>query len=988
MLIGRDAERAVIDALLADARGGRSGALVVRGEAGIGKTALLDYAAAQGFPVVRGAGIESEAELPFAALHLLIQPGAELIRSLPDRQRAALEGAFGLAEPGPGDRMLIGLAVLSLLAEEAADGPLLCLIDDAHWLDEASASALLFAARRLGSEGVVMIFATRTGPGDFPAPGLAELAVAGLAPDAAAALLDRTAAGLSPTGRYRLLTESAGNPLALLELPAVVTAATSDSGDPLPLTQRLRVAFHGRVARLPVPTRNLLLVAAIATGPALAPILRAARILGAGPADLQPAEEAGLVDTDGRTLTFRHPLVRSAVGAGAPVAQRLAAHRALADVLSDRDSADLRAWHAACAAIGPDAATATALERTAERAGARSGFQGALRAYERAAALSPEPGERARRLVLAAESASAGGMSEQAVRLGGRALAALTSETPESPGARAPGTAAGDGSPGGAGAPAHGVTDLALRVELVRAAAEFASGAPGSACRRYLAVATRVARDDPGAAARILSRAVHAAWYLGPAEIGEVTDLLGTLSLDATDPVTPVTAYLADALRPLGTAPARPHVHGRIRYSTAREPNSDVTAVGRGGGAAAHRDAASGARVPAAHREPAVWIGDPVAAAAAARRNGSADPAELIQMCGSGLVLGHDEQVGELAGELIAQCRDEGRIGLLPPLLFFRAETHLFGGRPGESLVDAEEGARIAADSGQNQWISQLAGFLAYRHALRGEPGSCVTQADRACAEEFGGEAAAGASWARAARGLLALGAGDPAAAWAHLDLLNREPARHHVVGLRTLADQVEVAVRLGHTGAAGDALSRLRVWADAAGRPWVRALAARGAALTAGNDTAEALFHEASDTPGHPFDEARTRLLLGEWLRRAKRKTEARAQLTRAREIFDRFGAAGWSGRAAGELAALGGSAPAAGRGATAHGLTPQETQIVRLAAQGLSNREIAERLFLSHRTVGHHLYKAYPKLGVVSRAELTGLDLAVDPRDPGSGG
>ncbi|MFF0542381.1 AAA family ATPase [Nocardia thailandica] len=973
MLVGREREQAVIDALLAEARAGRSGALVVRGEAGIGKTALLDYAAAQGFPVARSAGIESEAELPFAALHLLVRPGMELVRALPDRQRAALEGAFGLAEPGPGDRMLIGLAVLSLLAEEAAHGPLLCLIDDAHWLDEASASALLFAARRLGSEGVAMIFATRSGPDDFPAPGLAELPVTGLAPDAAATLLDRAGANLSPATRYRLLTESAGNPLALLELPAAVASSTIDASDPLPLTQRLRVAFHGRVARLPAPTRTLLLVAATATGSALAPILRAAGLLGAGPADLQPAEDAGLVDTDGRTLTLRHPLVRTAILQGAPVAQRLAAHRALAEALADEDSADLRAWHAAAAATGPDAATAAALERTAERARARSGFQGAVRAYERAAALSPAPMDRARRLVLASETASAGGMTDQAVRLGTRALHAVPSAAGASAagagaaaprdggsahrGDRASGTATADHGPSAA--------ELALRVDLVHAAAEFAAGAPGAAHRRYLAAAAEVAATEPGVAARILSRAVHAAWYLGPAEIDEVTGLLATLTLDADDPVTPVVAYLAGALNPFGGAPAR------LRVRDGADPDPAAGGAGR-----------------VTVRTADAWAGDLTAAAAAARRNGATDPADLVQLCGSGLVLGHDDQVAELAGELVARCREEGRIGVLPPLLFFRAEAHLFGGRPGESRVDAEEGARIAADTGQGQWISQLAAFLAYQHALRGDAEACVAQADRARAEEFGGDAAAGSSWAGAALGLLALGAGDLATAWSHLDLLNREPARHHVVGLRTLADQIEVAARLGHTAAAADALGRLRAWADGSGRPWVRALAARGAALLVDDEAAESSFREALDTTGHPFDEARTRLLLGEWLRRARRKTEARAELTRARDTFDRLGAAHWSRRASGELAALGAGAPSAGPGGAAHGLTPQETQIVRLAAQGLSNREIAERLFLSHRTVGHHLYKAYPKLGVASRAELAGLDPATFPGVPGRAG
>ncbi|WP_147138982.1 AAA family ATPase, partial [Nocardia ninae] len=353
MLQGREAEQNQIDRLLTAARDGRSAALVVRGEPGIGKTALLNYAAAQGLPTVRSAGIESEAELPFAGLHLLVRPGIHLLDTLPDRQRDALRGAFGLAEHDPADRMLIGLAVLSLLAEEAADGPLLCLIDDAHWLDRATAETLLFAARRLDAEGVVMIFATRTGAAEFPAPGLPELVVPGLRQEAAAALVDRHGPDLAPALRYRLLAESAGNPLALLELPAVLAAEAPDAGlSPLPLTQRLQVAFHGRVSKLPLPTRTLLLVAAAAGTAELATTLRAAATLGAQLADLQPAEDAGLVHSDGRTLTFRHPLLRSAVYQGAPLTQRLAVHGALAEASTGPENADLRAWHLAASATG------------------------------------------------------------------------------------------------------------------------------------------------------------------------------------------------------------------------------------------------------------------------------------------------------------------------------------------------------------------------------------------------------------------------------------------------------------------------------------------------------------------------------------------------------------------------------------------------------------------------------------------------------------
>ncbi|MFD4357371.1 AAA family ATPase [Nocardia sp. NPDC058518] len=899
MLHGRDTEQARIDDLLSGARMGRSGALVLRGEAGIGKTALLDYAAAQGIPTVRSAGIESEAELPFAALHLLVRPGMELVRQLPSRQRDALEAAFGLGDGAPADRMLIGLAVLTLLAEEAAQGPLLCLIDDAHWLDRATAEALLFAARRLDAEGVVMLFATRSGPQDFPAPGLTELALSGLRPDAAAALLDAGTTPLTPAVRYRLLAESDGNPLALLELPSAVGEDTVDETNPLPLTQRLQLAFHGRVTRLPAATRTVLLVAAAAGAADLAPVLRAASALGASLQDLQPAQDAGMVATDGKTLTWRHPLLRSAVYQGSALTDRLAAHRALADALvDDDDAADLRAWHLACAATGPDEHTATALERTADRARRRHGFHGAMAAYDRAAALSTDAGARVRRLVLAAETATEAGLTDRAERLAERAES-LSHRTEFD----------------------SGKPEFELRLDLVRAQAEFAGGKPGSAHRRLMSAAVAARETDPRGAARILTKAVHTAWYLGPDELDEVAAVLATLRLVEDDPATPIVRYLSG--------------------SVAGQRVADL------------RDAA-----------------------AAARASGADSPADLVQLCGSGLVVGQDEQVEELAGELIRECREQGRIGLLAPLLFFRSEGLSFGGRPREGRIAAEEGLRIARDIGQAQWVSQIHAFLAYLAALHGDSTSCRDHADRAVAEEFGGPGAVGASWAHAAMALLALGEGRLEQARTELAHMTIEPARHHVIGLRTLPDQIEVAVRLGATDRATEALDRLTHWSQRAGQEWIAALAARGRALLADGSAAEQHF-VAALAANRPFDEARTRLLYGEWLRRDKRKVDARAQLEQAMNLFDRLDATPWSERARTELGALGIGTGARAGGGPLSLLTPQESQIVRLAAQGLSNREIAARLFLSHRTVGHHLYKAYPKLGVLSRGELSGLDL-----------
>ena len=306
---GRKPEEDAIAELLAGAPAGTSSSLVLRGEPGIGKTALLDHAAAAAgdMRLVRGTGVEFEAELPFSGLQLLLRPALGSLAALPGPQREALEAAFGLGPAAGSEPMLVGLAVLSLLAEHADETGLLCLVDDAQWLDRASRDALLFAARRLHAEGVVMIFAARDGEGSFPAPGFPELRLSGLAPEAAAALLDRHP--LAPAVRYRLLAEAGGNPLALLELPVALAAEGGSAFSPgAPPTSRLQLAFHGQVSRMPEACQSLLLVAAADETGELAVILRAAAALGAAVEDLSPAERAGLVlrgDADGTTIRFR-----------------------------------------------------------------------------------------------------------------------------------------------------------------------------------------------------------------------------------------------------------------------------------------------------------------------------------------------------------------------------------------------------------------------------------------------------------------------------------------------------------------------------------------------------------------------------------------------------------------------------------------------------------------------------------------------------------
>ncbi|MFJ9772606.1 AAA family ATPase [Kitasatospora sp. NPDC101157] len=921
MLHGREHEQAAVDGLLARARDGRSGALLLRGEAGIGKTALLDDAVAragQGFRVIRVAGVEYEAELPFAGLSLLLASGLDRLDVLPGPQRRALEAAFGLgdgsagtgAEPpgGPADRLLVGLATLGLLAELAAERPLLCVVDDVQWLDKASLDALLLAARRLQAEGVALLLAARTegGAPDERPLGLPELRVAALAETAATRVLtERAGPDLPAAVRDRLLAEAAGNPLALTELPVPTGPQTNTAGG-LPLTSRLLITFHGQVTGLPPATQTLLLVAAAEESGELDVVLPAASALGVGAEHLAPAEESGLVTvTPDRRIAFRHPLLRSAILQRAPHHQRLTAHRTIAEALPEGDR---RTWHLALAATAPDAALADALERTAVRTGRRGGHGGAA-AYERAARLTPDRDGATRRLVLAAEAATEEGELARA-----EALAEEASARTDNP-------------------LAHALLDH------VRATAHFWRGSYPTAYRLLLDAAVAVDRAaadgtavdgsavEPAHAARMLFQAFHAAWYAGEESVADVLDRLAALPLATDDPVAPLARYLPAAVLPALGRPA--------------------------------------AALPAARE-----------AVEAARRAGAESPADLVQLCGATLVLGRDEETVDLAGELIAEARAKGTLGVMPTLQFFLAEAELFHGRHADAELTATEALGLAQDTGQHQWVSQLSALLAYLAALDGRADRCTELATTALATTGPQTAApaAGHPWVQWALALLDLGQGRAAGAADRLHALTTGPHRHHVSATRAVPDLVEAAVRLGTPDRAAEPYERFARWTAAADRPWAEALRLRCQALLGPDELAEGAYLAALDlhaTTHRPFEHARTSLLYGEWLRRTRRRTDARPHLTAALETFDRLAAQPWSTRARTELSATGTPAPQAPV-TPLNSLTPQELQIARLAAQGLTNRDIAAQLFLSPRTVAHHLYKAYPKLGITSRTAL----------------
>jgi DNA-binding CsgD family transcriptional regulator len=424
-LRGRQDECDTLSRLVASAQEGRSQVLVLRGEAGIGKTALLEFLAgsARGCQVGRAAGVESELELAYAALHQLCSPYLDRIGTLPAPQRAALGTAFGLQPGRAPDRFLLGLAVLTLLSEVAEEQPLICVVDDAQWLDQASAQTLEFVARRLVAEPVGLVFAVRETDEEPKLAGLPELRLRGLAIDDAAALLESTLPGtLDPRVRHRILAESDGNPLALLELPRALTAAelafgtASGARSTAPLANRLEQAFIRQLNALPQPSRQLLLTAAAEPVGDIPLLWRAAQRLGIGTDAAAEAETAGLIELHDR-VRFRHPLARSAVYRSATPPQRRQVHQALADATDPDLDPDRRAWHRACAAPGPDEAIAAELEHSADRAVALGGQAAAAAFLETAAALTPDPARRAQRSLAAGQAKATAGAFGTALSL-------------------------------------------------------------------------------------------------------------------------------------------------------------------------------------------------------------------------------------------------------------------------------------------------------------------------------------------------------------------------------------------------------------------------------------------------------------------------------------------------------------------------------------------------------------------------------------------
>jgi len=900
-LHGREAELQVIDGLLAGATEGHSGAVVLRGGAGIGKTSLLDYAAraAHGKLVLRTAGVETEAELAFSGLHLLLHPVLGRAANLVVPQASALRGALGLSVPGNPDRFLVGLAVLSLLSEFAEDSPVVCLIDDAHWLDAASADALLFTARRLDAEGVVMLLASRDGARPFAAAGLRDLAVTPLTADQAGRVLDERAPLLAPGLREQVLAEAEGNPLALVELAAALPGDAGGAGTaPLPVAKRVQEVLAAQVRQLGDPAGLMLLLAAAEPTGDLALVLQAAAEFGTGADALAVAERAGLVAVERGRVVFRHPLVRAAAYHGAPLAMRLAAHGALARALAGQpDPAGRRTWHLAEATSGKDEAVAAELERLAERSREQGGYAAVSAAYQRAAQLTPDPQVRARRLLAGATAANDAGQMVLAGRLANQAEE-LT-------------------------------TDPSLLAGLAYLRTTQVTGDRRGRIAALAGAASRVADRDPQSAAGMLCQALRAAWANGSA------DLYGWLTAQLDDlPLPPGTG-----LRPVDEA----------IFQQARLAAGDP-----GASAAVIRDCI------------AVIRQDP----------SGATPHERVSASSLAFAMGDHEATAEISAALAADCRRQGMAGWLAGALQGLTTAHILRGEWPDAHACATEGLKLASDMGQYPRAAFLTTLLGSLAAHIGDEDTCLSWL--AEHRRLGGTPSANANYQATQLALVDLGESRFGKAYERLTSLVDVWWSGTEFGFQP--DLVEAATRCGDPDRARRTFRMFESWAGLTAQPWAQAVTSRCQALISDDAAAEEHYLAAVALHAHdgrPFEGARTHLVYGEWLRRNRRRRDARACLLDALETFNDLGAASWARRTATELAATGGPPPSrpARRANPLSRLTTQELQVVRLAASGLSNRDIGARMFLSPRTVGYHLYKAFPKLGVSSRDQLASL-------------
>jgi DNA-binding CsgD family transcriptional regulator len=899
MLRGRRDECAVLDRLLDGARAGQSGALVLEGEAGVGKTALLDYAidTASDLTVLRAVGVESEMELAFAALHQLCAPALDRLERLPAPQRDALLTTFGLhAAPVP-SRFLVGLAVLSLLSEVADGRPLVCVVDDAQWLDRASAQCVAFVARRLLAESVVMLFAAREQGELFT--GLPELMVEGLrAADARSLLASVIPGRLDERVADELLAETRGNPLALLELPRGLSAAQLAGGFGLPgalsLSGRIEESFVNRLEVLPADTQRLVLAAAADPLGDTALLGRAAERLGITSAVLEPAESAGLLEIDAR-VRFRHPLVRSAIYRAAAPNDRRRVHRALGEATDARVDPDRRAWHLAEAATGPDEDVAAELERAADRAQARGGLAAAAAFRERSALLTCDSDRRVQRLLAAAGAKRDSGALDAALGLVAEVEAGPLDELGR----------------------AH--------AELLRGRIALEQRRGGDAGHLLTSAARRLEPLDPELARDAYLEA------LGGAMVGDLEIPIGAQAL-------------AEAARAARSGPAPPRAADVLLDAFATRLTDGYAAA-----------------APALARGLELLLASDVTDEDVGRS------LSLVSNRASAIValeLWDVEAFHLLASRRVQLARDAGALVHLRFALSVLARSQLLAGEVTAATSTIDDAQLIAEASGNLPLVNAPMILAAWRGQEERASELIKATAEEAAAHRWTSNAYA--------RSVLYNGLGrhdaarDAAREVFQDDLVGRGPL--------LVPELAEAASRTGDTALLDAAMEWLSGRTRVVSSDWVLGVKARVGALLSEGEAADRLYHDSiGHLSGHRvrLDLARTHLLYGEWLRRERRRLDAREQLRTAFEMFTGMGTGAFAARAERELLATG-LRVRRRTAETRDDLTPQETQIARLAGEGLSNADIGAQLFISQHTVAYHLRKVFSKLGITSRSQL----------------
>ena len=917
-LVGRDGDLGFIHSFFNNPEV-HGAALLLSGEAGVGKTAVLDAVAAgavsEGVRVLRAAGVQFEADIGYAGLNQLLVPLFDEFDVLDPVHRDALRVAIGIGGGPAPDRLLTSTAVLLLLRLISARTPLLLVVDDLPWLDRATNAVLGFVARRLVGSTIGFLAASREGSESFfESSGLTEHRLEPLDDASSTELLALAHPDVSPAVRRRIAAEARGNPLALVELPVALSAEQRATlamvPAVLPLSERLQALFASRVAELPARSRELLLLAALDGTGDLASV-EAAASGRADVDDLVPAEQARLVTVSAgnRRLSFRHPLIGSAVVELATGTERRQAHRALADVLGGQ--LERRAWHLGEAATGPDETVAALLEEAARGRLRRGDALGAVAALTRSAGLSPAASDESRRLAVAAYvGVDSGGELEDATRL--LAESRLV----------------------------HPVGHQSLHA--ATASAFLLINRDGDIDTAYRLLIGAIESSEPehhyDASDEGLIEALHLlillCWYGGDPKLWE-----------------PMLAFM-ERLTP--------------------EPPELLWVITQTFGDPARTGAAALPRLT----ELIATVGD--------------DPTRVIRV-GTASVFA--DRLGDFRWAT-HRLVEQGRAGTAPVRRHLGALMHL--GLDYFHLGRWDDAAQLAAEGltlCENHDYRFFAWYFQYiQAAVAAAQGDAETSA--ALTEEIVRWAMPRGTYgarffACHARALAALGSGDFETAYQHACTLSPPGtvAPYLPIALWGTMDLVEAAIRTGREQEAAAHAAAMRASSMAALSPRLEMLVLACEALTTPGRPGLALFEQALSLPGPerwPFDVARVRLFYGERLRRLRATADSREQLAQALEAFQRLGAKPWVTRTVAELRASGQSTPAAARpGPVA--LTAQELQIATLAATGLTNKQIAERLFLSHRTIGTHLYQIYPKLGITSRAALRDALSQLDPHDGG---